>query len=146
MLFLLVSPFVIALLFFLPRRFRIPTWLMKLWKTLGDHIFGVFLAIACLSSIPFFINGASVGEDIGSQVKSSLQWANGNVPAPNFVKQPNPNDLSSDREVWVLRPPGGLLAPHTRDANGLFTRCFHSNWPLVLRNRWWCRLAFSLNE
>ena len=106
-----MSPFVIALLFFLPQRFRIPTWLMKLWKTLGDHIFGVFLAIACLSSIPFFINGASVGEDIGSQVKSSLQWANGNVPAPNFVKQPNPNDLSSDREVWVLRPPGVSLLP-----------------------------------
>ncbi len=52
-----------------------------------------------------------MGEDIGSQVKSSLQWANGNIPAPNFVKQPNPNDLSSDREVWVLRPPGVSLLP-----------------------------------
>ena len=28
------------------------------------------------------------------------------------------------------------VCPHTRDANGLFTRRFHSNWPLVLRNRW----------
>lgn len=71
----------------------------------------VFLSIACFSSIPFFINGASVGEDIGSQVKSSLQWANGSVPAPNFVKQPDPNDLSSDHEVWVLRPPGVSLLP-----------------------------------
>ena len=52
-----------------------------------------------------------MGEDIGSQVKSSHQWANGKISAPNFVKEPNPNDLSSDREVWVLRPPGVSLLP-----------------------------------
>ena len=85
-----------------------------------------------------------MGEDIGSQVKSSLQWANGNVPAPNFVKQPNPNDLSSDREVWVLRPPGVSLLPIPGMIMGFSLGAFHSNWPLVLWNRWWCRLALFL--
>ena len=40
------------------------------------------------------------------------------VPA-QFRQTAESNDVSSDREVWVYALQG-LLAPHTRDANGLF--------------------------
>ena len=50
-----------------------------------------------------------IGEDIGGQVKSSLQWIEGKVSYPNFLLSPNPNDLSENTKNWSLRPPGAAL-------------------------------------
>ena len=48
----------------------------------------------------------SVGEDIGGQVKSSLQWHYGTVEYPNFIAQPKWTNLADDTIDWSLRPPG----------------------------------------
>ena len=48
-------------------------------------------------------------EDIGGQVKTSLDWISGNVKFPNFLIQPNSDDLSSNQQTWSLRPPGASL-------------------------------------
>ena len=48
----------------------------------------------------------SVGEDIGGQVKSSLQWYHGVVDRPNFLAQPKWTNLAEDQTKWSLRPPG----------------------------------------
>ena len=53
--------------------------------------------------------GVSVGEDIGGQVKSSLQWFDGTVNVPNLISQPDRTNLSSNRTEWSLRPPGASL-------------------------------------
>ena len=52
-----------------------------------------------------------VGEDIGGQVKSSLQWIEGEVSSPNFLLRPAPTDLSQNEINWSLRPPGAALLP-----------------------------------
>jgi len=61
----------------------------------------------------FFLghDGVVVGEDIGGQVKSSLQWIEGKVHSPNFLLRPDPNDLSGNLIIWNLRPPGAALLP-----------------------------------
>ena len=57
------------------------------------------------------LRGVHIGEDIGGQVKSSLQWINGQVAAPNILMEPYRNDLSIDQKNWMLRPPGSTLLP-----------------------------------
>ena len=52
-----------------------------------------------------------VGEDIGGQVKSSMQWANGEVNAPNILSEPQRSDLSINQKNWSLRPPGAAVLP-----------------------------------
>ena len=54
-----------------------------------------------------------VGEDIGGQVKSSMQWANGEVNAPNILSEPKRSDLSINQKNWSLRPPGAAILPAT---------------------------------
>ena len=58
-----------------------------------------------------------MGEDIGGQVKSSLQWINGLAPYPNMLQEPSAADLSRDISSWSLRPIGAALLPYTRNAN-----------------------------
>ena len=53
----------------------------------------------------------SVGEDIGGQVKSSLQWHHGIVEHPNFLAQPKWTNLAEDHTNWSLRPPGASWLP-----------------------------------
>lgn len=61
--------------------------------------------------MPFWGIGVTVGEDISNQVKSSLEWTNGTVNAPNIISNPKPTDLSQDEFNWNLRPPGASLLP-----------------------------------
>ena len=53
----------------------------------------------------------SVGEDLGGQVKSSLQWHDGIVEHPNFLAQPKWTNLAEDQTTWNLRPPGASWLP-----------------------------------
>jgi len=71
----------------------------------------VFLVISTVSFIPFIGEGVHVGEDIGEQVKSSLQWINGEVSAPNIILEPKREDLAIDEANWSLRPPGASILP-----------------------------------
>jgi len=71
----------------------------------------LFLTTASLCSVFLVQDGVVVGEDIGGQVKSSLQWVKGQVPYPNILLSPNPNDLSDNSMNWSLRPPGAAIIP-----------------------------------
>jgi len=64
-----------------------------------------------LFAIPFIGKGVSVGEDVGGQVKSSLQLFEGTVNAPNLINKPDRTNLSSNKNEWLLRPPGASLLP-----------------------------------
>ena len=71
----------------------------------------IFFITASLYSIFLVRECVAVGEDIGGQVKSSLQWVEGLVTYPNFLLSPAPNDLSQNVINWSLRPPGAALLP-----------------------------------
>ena len=53
----------------------------------------------------------SVGEDVAMQTLSAKQWIGGQTSAPNLLASPNPNDLSIDNFIWILRPPGASWFP-----------------------------------
>ena len=53
--------------------------------------------------------GVEIGEDIGRQVKSTIQWIQGLVPYPNFVLEPNSGNLSINELNWQIRSPGPSL-------------------------------------
>ena len=85
----------------------LPTYLGKSSSLLCAN----FFITASLYSIFLVREGVAVGEDIGGQVKSSLQWVEGLVTYPNFLLSPAPNDLSQNVINWSLRPPGAALLP-----------------------------------
>ena len=87
--------------------FRLILFLEKI----SAKFYWTLIITALLSAIPHFVSGISVGEDIGGQVKTSVQWINGSVSSPNIIRQPNPTDLSSDNCRWILRSPGATLLP-----------------------------------
>jgi hypothetical protein len=88
-----------------------PIRLIWIWDKVSSRFHLFFVLITVLFAIPFIGKGVSVGEDVGGQVKSSLQWFDGTVNAPNFINQPNKTNLSSNRTEWSLRPPGASLLP-----------------------------------
>ena len=70
-----------------------------------------FVVSTILSIIPFLNNGVSIGEDLGGQIKSTLQWYDGKVSSPNLLLEPNQHNLSEDKVNWSLRPIGAALLP-----------------------------------
>ena len=110
-LFLCLSTLASILFIYFLRRVIIPQKLTTAWQKVADRY---FFSFALLSALFFVINlttGASVGEDLGQQVKSSLQWSEGVVQFPNQYLSPNKSDLSKDTTIWSLRPPGAALLP-----------------------------------
>lgn len=97
--------------FWFSRRIKVPEKAFWLWNRLSESPRITFVAIALLSSILYLGKGMSVGEDIGGQVKSSLQWHDGIVDHPNFVAQPSWSNLSEDQTSWCFRPPGASWLP-----------------------------------
>ncbi len=93
------------------RRVKVPQKAFWLWKRLSESPKVTFVALALLSSILYLGKGMSVGEDIGGQVKSSLQWYHGIVDHPNFLAQPKWTNLAEDQTKWNLRPPGASWLP-----------------------------------
>ena len=85
--------------------------MLSLWNNLSDKSKIFFLLISLGTALPYIVKGVHIGEDIGGQVKSSLQWINGQVTAPNILMDPRRNDLSLDQKSWILRPPGATLLP-----------------------------------
>ena len=69
----------------------------------------VLFAVAIISSLPFLNQGVEIGEDIGRQVKSTIQWIQGLVPYPNFVLEPKSGNLSINELNWQIRSPGPSL-------------------------------------
>ena len=69
------------------------------------------MVICLFSTTTFWGEGVRIGEDIGGQVKSSLQWINGEVNILNNMVQPLRKDLAIDHSNWSLRPPGAAVLP-----------------------------------
>jgi hypothetical protein len=97
--------------FWFSRKIKVPEKAFRLWARLSESPRITFVALALLSSILYLGKGMSVGEDIGGQVKSSLQWHDGIVEHPNFLAQPKWTNLAEDQTKWNLRPPGASWLP-----------------------------------
>tara|TARA_B110000438_G_scaffold165046_1_gene157913 strand:- start:697 stop:2628 length:1932 start_codon:yes stop_codon:yes gene_type:complete len=97
--------------FWFSRRIKVPQKAFWLWNCLSESPKTTFVVLALLSSLFFSGKGMSVGEDIGGQVKSSLQWHHGIVEHPNFLAQPKWTNLAEDHTNWSLRPPGASWLP-----------------------------------
>ncbi|MBU63714.1 MAG: hypothetical protein CMI26_14570 [Opitutae bacterium] len=97
--------------FWFSRRIKVPKEAFWLWNCLSESPKTTFIALALLSSFLYLDKGMSVGEDIGGQVKSSLQWHHGIVEHPNFLAQPKWTNLTEDTTVWSIRPPGASWLP-----------------------------------
>lgn len=110
-LFIFLSAFVCVTLFLARKRIPIPTRCQLIWDNLSSHYLLFFLATASFCAVLLGQDSVVVGEDIAGQVKSSLQWIEGQVPSPNFLLRPNPNDLSENLLIWSLRPPGAAMLP-----------------------------------
>jgi hypothetical protein len=93
------------------RRIKVPKKAFWIWNRLSESPKITFVALALLSSILYLGKGMSVGEDIGGQVKSSLQWHENNLEHPNFLTQPKWTDLAADKTEWSPRPPGASWLP-----------------------------------
>jgi hypothetical protein len=95
--------------FVLIRRVKFSDRLLCKLALLSKNKNSVFFAVAILSSLPFLNQGVEIGEDIGKQVKSTVQWNQGLVPYPNFVLGPNNENLSINELNWQIRSPGPSL-------------------------------------
>lgn len=109
--FIFAAISLVIVFFKVVERLKISLRIFSFWKNLASKYLIVFFTISLLSAIPFLNQGVSIGEDISGQVKSSLQWTQGEVDAPNIIKGPNRLDLSSDQSKWSLRPPGASFLP-----------------------------------
>ena len=87
-------------------KITINNYAIKIWNYLSRKIFLTFLVISILSFLTCWTNPIGVGEDISAQVKSSLQWHEQKVGFPNFYLHPDWQDLSNDKIIWSMRPPG----------------------------------------
>ena len=110
-LFIVISITSCSLFFYFIKKLVIPKCFLTYCENLETRNIVTFLVISIISSLPFLTNGVKVGEDIGGQVKSSLQWINGEVNAPNILSEPRREDLSTNQEKWSLRPPGAAILP-----------------------------------
>lgn len=70
-----------------------------------------FLCLALLARLCSIGLPAGAGEDVAPQALSTLQWLNGQTPAPNFLATPEASDLSRDSSQWILRPPAAAYLP-----------------------------------
>ena len=111
LLFILSSLILSVFLLLRIQKLILPIRLIWVWEKVSSRFHLFFVLITVLFAIPFFGKGVSVGEDIGGQVKSSLQWFEGTVIAPNLINQPDRTNLSLNRTEWLLRPPGASLLP-----------------------------------
>ena len=71
----------------------------------------LFLILAIFCRLILLNAPCSVGEDVAMQTLSAKQWIGGQTNAPNLLASPNPNDLSKDNLIWILRPPGASWFP-----------------------------------
>jgi len=76
--------------------------LFEFWPSWKLFLFSAIILRVLLIQYP-----CSVGEDMGQQVFSSKQWIHGETRLPNLLTSPDPEDLSKDQSIWILRPPGG---------------------------------------
>ena len=97
--------------FYLVKKVVFPTPFLCFWERLVSRNILALIVISFVSALPFVNNGVHVGEDIGGQVKSSAQWMDGTVDAPNILSEPKSSDLSINQENWSLRPPGAAILP-----------------------------------
>ena len=110
-IFISLSAFVCLIVFLARKNIPIPNRCQLIWEKLAPRYLLIFFITASLSSIFLVRKGVVVGEDIGGQVKSSLQWIDGKVSSPNFLLSPAPANLSQNTNIWSLRPPGAALLP-----------------------------------
>jgi hypothetical protein len=110
-IFIFLSAVACLMIFLGRRKIPLPNRWQLIWNHWASHHLLIFFITASLSSIFLAREGVVVGEDIGGQVKSALQWIEGQVPSPNFLLSPDPNDLSANSMNWSLRPPGAAIIP-----------------------------------
>ena len=109
--FILCSTILCVLIYKWINHIVIPVKLLSFWDAISSRNRLVYFVISIVSLIPFIGDGVHIGEDIGGQVKSSLQWINGEVNIPNNIMQPLRKDLAIDHTNWSLRPPGVAVLP-----------------------------------
>jgi len=109
--FILCSTILCVLLYKWLNQIVIPVKLLFFWDLITSRNRIAYLVISIVSLIPFIGVGVHIGEDIGGQVKSSLQWINGEVSTPNITLEPKREDLAIDEANWSLRPPGASILP-----------------------------------
>ena len=109
--FILCSTILCVLIYNWINHIVIPVKLLSFWDAISSRNRLVYFVISIVSLIPFIGKGVQIGEDIGGQVKSSLQWINGEVNAPNNFMQPLREDLAINHAYWSLRPPGAAVLP-----------------------------------
>lgn len=97
--------------FYFVKRVVIPKHVLHFCESLVSRNILAFTVISFVSALPFFNEGVQVGEDIGGQVKSSMQWIKGEVSFPNILSEPSREDLSLNQKNWNLRPPGAAILP-----------------------------------
>jgi hypothetical protein len=109
--FIICSIVACGLFFYFVKKVVIPNRVFWFCESLVSRNISAFLIISFVSALPFLNNGAHVGEDISAQVKSSVQWMDGTVVAPNILSEPKRSDLSINQDNWSLRPPGAAILP-----------------------------------
>jgi hypothetical protein len=109
--FIICSIISCALFFYFIKKLVIPNRVLCFCESLVSRNILAFIVISFVSALPFLNNGVHVGEDIGEQVKSSVQWMDGTVDAPNILSEPKRSDLSINQDNWSLRPPGAAILP-----------------------------------
>jgi hypothetical protein len=97
--------------FWLSQKIKVTEKVFRTWRSLAESPRISFVTLALLSFLFFTGQGMSVGEDIGGQVKSSLQWHENIVEHPNFLTQPKWSDLAAEKTEWSPRPPGASWLP-----------------------------------
>lgn len=109
--FILCSTLFCILFTYFLRKIIIPKDWLSIWEILTQKYLTVFIIISSFFTLAFKSGGIQVGEDLGGQVKSTIQWINGDVRTPNIMQNPSREDLSLDNSEWILRPPGASLLP-----------------------------------
>ena len=119
-LFFLVITGLVALLWLLVvKNISPPDWIYFRLIWIAKRPIKLFLLLSFLSTIIYANQDLRVGEDVATQVNSSLQWHLNQTTAPNISKGPDWLDLSKNNCSWLIRPPGASLLSSPGLAVGL---------------------------
>ena len=82
--FILCSTLFCILFTYFFRNIIIPNNWLSIWEILTQKNLSIFIIISSFFTLAFTSGGIQVGEDLGGQVKSTIQWIKGDVRTPNI--------------------------------------------------------------
>ena len=71
----------------------------------------IFFVLVVIFRISLINIPSSVGQDMAQQVLSGRQWIEGVSNVPNMVSSPDLTNLSTNKSIWIVRPPVGAWIP-----------------------------------